>query len=256
MIMERDYYEVLGLEPDADGTAVNRAYWTLAKTYQAQAADDPRAHAALDELNEAYNVLGTPALRDAYDAERGERVEPTREAAPRGRQSTSDARVTRSALSRVNSRATAPYAGAAVIGIAAVGVAVWSGSVLLMGAVLAIAALASAIAYLNHRSRATRDEPAPSSATVGSPPHSGSEERLGAVLRRRTVSADELRLSTASMVGRWRSVAGAVRDDAGVAVATPDATLVDIFRSEEEINDPSEPLSAALDVLRGSRRPL
>ena len=63
---ERDYYEILGLNADADGTTVNKTYWNLARKYQALATSDPRAHTMLDELNEAYNVLGTPALRDEY----------------------------------------------------------------------------------------------------------------------------------------------------------------------------------------------
>jgi curved DNA-binding protein CbpA len=64
-----NYYEVLGLAPGADGAMVDQAYWHLAKTYQQQAPQDPRAEHLLDELNEAYGVLGTPRLREAYDAE-------------------------------------------------------------------------------------------------------------------------------------------------------------------------------------------
>jgi curved DNA-binding protein CbpA len=63
-----NYYEVLGLAPFAEGAIVDQAYWHLAKTYQALAEADPRARQALDDLNEAYAVLGTPRLREEYDA--------------------------------------------------------------------------------------------------------------------------------------------------------------------------------------------
>lgn len=63
----RELYEVLGLHPFADGAMVDQAYWHLAKSFQTQAVADPRARQALDELNEAYSVLGTPRLREEYD---------------------------------------------------------------------------------------------------------------------------------------------------------------------------------------------
>jgi hypothetical protein len=44
--------------------------------------------------------------------------------------------------------------------------------------------------------------------------------------------------------------------DADDAANRPDGTLVDIFRSEDELERSSEPLSAVLDVLRGSRHPV
>ena len=66
---ERNYYDVLGISPGADGTTVNRAYWQLARQYQGLEASDPRSHTLLDELNEAYTTLGTPLLRETYDAD-------------------------------------------------------------------------------------------------------------------------------------------------------------------------------------------
>jgi len=65
---DRDYYEILGLTPTADGAMVDQAYWHLARKYQGLAATNPRAQQMLDELNEAYGVLGTPRLREQYDA--------------------------------------------------------------------------------------------------------------------------------------------------------------------------------------------
>lgn len=64
---DRDYYEIMGLMPGADGAMVDQAYWHLARKYQALATTNPRAHQMLDDLNEAYGVLGTPRLRSQYD---------------------------------------------------------------------------------------------------------------------------------------------------------------------------------------------
>ncbi len=64
----RELYEVMGLAPFTDGAMVDQAYWHLARTYQTLALADPRARESLDELNDAYAVLGTPRLRDEYDA--------------------------------------------------------------------------------------------------------------------------------------------------------------------------------------------
>src|SRR5512141_3039547 len=65
---DRDYYELLGLTPRADGAMVDQAYWHLARKYQMLAVTNPRARSMLDELNEAYGVLGNPRLREQYDA--------------------------------------------------------------------------------------------------------------------------------------------------------------------------------------------
>jgi hypothetical protein len=65
---DRDYYEILGLTPAADATMVDQSYWHLARKYQSLATTNPRARDMLDELNEAYGVVGTPKLRHQYDA--------------------------------------------------------------------------------------------------------------------------------------------------------------------------------------------
>jgi hypothetical protein len=65
---DRDYYEILGLTPRADGAMVDQAYWHLVRKYQALAATNARAQYMIDELNEAYGVLGNPRLREQYDA--------------------------------------------------------------------------------------------------------------------------------------------------------------------------------------------
>ncbi len=261
---ERDYYEILGLAADADGTTVNKTYWNLARKYQALATSDPRAHSMLDELNEAYVVLGTPALRDQYDADRPEPASnevvaedyPGWKAfvAPTAREG--DA-ARRSPLALL--RGT-PYVAGAVLAIVGAGIGLWAGNVLLAvlggttGAAVVIA-LARHKLLAARQSHAHETEPEavspkgrPATATQTLP---RADQPLSAsIVRHRGGSVDELRTSTASMVGRWRaSVAG----NAGETEHAPDSTLVDIFRSEQEIEAQSEPLSAVLDVLRGSR---
>jgi hypothetical protein len=62
-----DYYEVLHLHPDADAAMVDQSYWHLARLYNAAIPTDPEAQGKLAQLNEAYSVLRSPALRQEYD---------------------------------------------------------------------------------------------------------------------------------------------------------------------------------------------
>jgi len=66
-IRSKDYYRVLQLHPDADSSLVDQAYWRLARQYNAAIPSDESAKEKLDDLNEAYAVLGTPSLRREYD---------------------------------------------------------------------------------------------------------------------------------------------------------------------------------------------
>jgi hypothetical protein len=63
----KDYYAVLRLDPSADATAVQEAYWRLVHTVRSMASTDPSAWRRLEEVNEAYSILATPVLRDEYD---------------------------------------------------------------------------------------------------------------------------------------------------------------------------------------------
>jgi curved DNA-binding protein CbpA len=62
----KDYCLTLQVHPEADAGMIEAAYWHLAKRYNEQAAADPSAKDKLDELNEAYSVLGTPARHEEY----------------------------------------------------------------------------------------------------------------------------------------------------------------------------------------------
>ena len=76
----KDFYQILQLHPSADGTMVDQAYWRLARLYNAAIPSEVTAIAKLDDLNEAYRVLGSSALRQEYD--RGGHADPSAGAAP------------------------------------------------------------------------------------------------------------------------------------------------------------------------------
>jgi curved DNA-binding protein CbpA len=63
-----DHYAVLGVQPDADRTAIQTAYRMLARLHHPDFGGDGSRMAA---LNEAWSVLGRDETRLAYDAARG-----------------------------------------------------------------------------------------------------------------------------------------------------------------------------------------
>ena len=58
MILKRDYYEVLGVNKNADAATIKKAYRKLAKKYHPD-SNEGNASAAehFKEVNEAYDVL-------------------------------------------------------------------------------------------------------------------------------------------------------------------------------------------------------
>ena len=65
---KRDYYEVLGVDRDADGEALKKAYRRLAmKHHPDRNPDDADAELRFKEAKEAYEVLNDPRKRAAYD---------------------------------------------------------------------------------------------------------------------------------------------------------------------------------------------
>lgn len=65
-----DYYQVLGLEPDATQEALKRRYRELARRYHPDINPSPDAAQKIKAINEAYHVLGDVDLRSTYDANR------------------------------------------------------------------------------------------------------------------------------------------------------------------------------------------
>jgi hypothetical protein len=249
---EHNYYELLGLTPNADGTAVNRTYWLLARKYQALAVSDPRAHQMLDELNEAYNTLGTPALREAYDRDLA--AMPPADDAPENEPRAGARRhsmKTGAPLAFVQARnLNWPVLGAAgLVCLAGIGLSVWTGS--LMFAALGVASsIAIALAPVRRGVvHAWRGRTSVRQRSAAEP--AVSVKRVASLAAAGRTDADELRTSTASMVSRWRTTTASA--ESNEPDRAPDSTLVDIFRSEHDVETQSEPLSAVLDVLRGSR---
>lgn len=68
MVDKRDYYEVLGVDRNADDAALKKAYRVLAKKYHPDTnPGDKDAEAKFKEASEAYAVLSDPEKRRQYD---------------------------------------------------------------------------------------------------------------------------------------------------------------------------------------------
>ena len=68
MAEKRDYYEVLGVDKNADDAALKKAYRALAKKYHPDTnKDDPNAEQKFKEVTEAYSVLNDPEKKKLYD---------------------------------------------------------------------------------------------------------------------------------------------------------------------------------------------
>ena len=66
--MAKDLYSILGVSRDADENVLKKAYRSLAKKYHPDLhPDDAEAEAKFKEINEAYELLGDPEKRKAYD---------------------------------------------------------------------------------------------------------------------------------------------------------------------------------------------
>ncbi len=65
---KRDYYEVLGVEKNADDAAIKKAYRVLAKKYHPDVnPGDAEAEKKFKEASEAYAILSDPEKRKQYD---------------------------------------------------------------------------------------------------------------------------------------------------------------------------------------------
>jgi curved DNA-binding protein CbpA len=175
---ERDYYELLKIHPSADHEMVAQAYWHLARKYNAASGHDLGAKRLLEELNEAFAVLGSPDQRADYNRSRAEGPTAKSGAAPR-RRVTIEVSFWRLPAWQGTIAATAALALATLA--------------LLAGASLAITLLLGAIA-ITVALFPTREDWRPSSPKIGA---WASEEE-------RRLNTLELERSTAAIIARWR----------------------------------------------------
>lgn len=65
---KRDYYEVLGIDKNADEQTIKKAYRKMVKEHHPDVnPDDPKAEEKFKEINEAYEVLRDSEKRARYD---------------------------------------------------------------------------------------------------------------------------------------------------------------------------------------------
>ncbi len=67
MADKRDYYEVLGVDKNADDQTIKKAFKRLAIKYHPDRNKEQGAEEKFKEINEAYAVLSDPKKRAAYD---------------------------------------------------------------------------------------------------------------------------------------------------------------------------------------------
>jgi len=63
----KDYYEIMGVQRDANQDEIKRAYRKLARKYHPDVSKEADAEARFKEVGEAYEVLKDPEKRAAYD---------------------------------------------------------------------------------------------------------------------------------------------------------------------------------------------
>lgn len=67
---DQDFYEVLDVRPDASADEIKTAYYRLARTCHPDVSTLPDAEERMRRINEAYEALGDPERRAAYDGKR------------------------------------------------------------------------------------------------------------------------------------------------------------------------------------------
>jgi Ca-activated chloride channel family protein len=67
MQVEKDYYAILGLSKTATAQDIKKAYRRLARRYHPDASVDEEDATRFREIQQAYDVLGDPDQREAYD---------------------------------------------------------------------------------------------------------------------------------------------------------------------------------------------
>ena len=78
----KDYYDLLGVKPDAGDAEVKSAYRKLARKYHPDVSKEAGAEEKFKSVNEAYEALKDPAKRKAYDQLRAQGYRPGQEFHP------------------------------------------------------------------------------------------------------------------------------------------------------------------------------
>ena len=65
-----DYYQILGLKPEADAASIRQAFRRLARRHHPDLSTAADAHAVMARINEAYETLSDRQRRTAYDGVR------------------------------------------------------------------------------------------------------------------------------------------------------------------------------------------
>lgn len=66
---EKDYYKILGIDPQDNAEVIDNAYLTLSMIYHPDFDDSLYAQDRMDEINEAYDILRNPQRRADYDCQ-------------------------------------------------------------------------------------------------------------------------------------------------------------------------------------------
>ena len=67
---DKDYYAILQVHPRAEPEVIEAAYRRLSRKYHPDVRGQADAGQRMRELNEAFEILGDPARRRAYDRQR------------------------------------------------------------------------------------------------------------------------------------------------------------------------------------------
>lgn len=78
----KDYYDTLGVKPDADEAEIRKAYRRLARKYHPDVSKEAGAEERFKAINEAKEVLGDAAKRREYDQLRANGYRPGQEFRP------------------------------------------------------------------------------------------------------------------------------------------------------------------------------
>jgi|GEM_PF-3269200 len=74
----KDYYKILGVDPEAEPEVISYAYKALTKKYHPDSCKDLHTKKQMEErmkeINEAHDILSNPATRDSHDKARREKA--------------------------------------------------------------------------------------------------------------------------------------------------------------------------------------